>query len=134
MVLNSGNDEIARIYAEVRYLVSYIYRQILTKTDGKQVIKLEIQVEVLMTPQRIMCALPQLCAYMRTNFPWPGMMMMNMNMNNNTAAVANPPSVDETQVKLQKREVALRAACPMAFDPAIIIPSKQHDAYPQVTF
>lgn len=48
-------------------------------------------------------------------------MMMNMNINNNTTAVVNPPSVLETQVKLQNYEVMLQATFPLAFDLATTV-------------
>ncbi|KIL54550.1 hypothetical protein M378DRAFT_201167 [Amanita muscaria Koide BX008] len=106
-LLNSGNEEISRIYAEAEEAPEL----------RKQVIKLETQVDVLKALQKDQA-----------------IMMMNMNMNNNTAAAANPLPVLETQVKLQNREVALRAAFPMAFNQAITVTSKQHDEYPEVTF
>ncbi|KAM6490980.1 hypothetical protein JOM56_013600 [Amanita muscaria] len=106
-LLNSGNEEISRIYAEAEEAPEL----------RKQVLKLETQVDVLKALQKDQA-----------------IMMMNMNMNNNTAAAANPLPVLETQVKLQNREVALRAAFPMAFNQAITVTLKQHNEYPEVTF
>jgi len=55
-----------------------------------------------------------------------------MNMRNMSTAA--PAPVPESQVKLKNREVALRAAFPMAFDTSIQDVPKQQDAYENVKF
>ncbi|KAM6490232.1 hypothetical protein JOM56_014209 [Amanita muscaria] len=99
-LLESGNKEYSRIYAEVQDL-------------RKQVIKLETHVEVLQAlHEKDQAAM--------------------MNMRN--VSTINPAPVPKSQMKLQNREVALRAAFPMAFDTSIQDPPKQRDAYGNVKF
>ncbi|KAF8631558.1 hypothetical protein AX15_002312 [Amanita polypyramis BW_CC] len=78
----------------------------------------------------IKCGLPSyMHIFALTTPPWPKAMM---NMRN--VSTVTPTPVTECQMKLQNRDIALRAAFLVAFDTSIQYPPKEHDAYESVKF